>query len=131
MNVLLFLFQQIISIVLVLLILASQSNGNVMVKKIAQKVKMKSIVMLKTVNLGNLRFVIIMSSTFYVMLILIIVLKCATKKCIFASWKCDGDDDCNDGLRSDELNCSSTIRPYPVEPTTPSLPFITNVSNST
>lgn len=61
---------------------------------------------------------------------LAIVLKCANKKCIFASWKCDGDDDCNDGLKSDEVNCSITTRPYPVEPTT-SHPFITNVSNKT
>lgn len=61
--------------------------------------------------------------------ILIIVLKCANKKCIFASWKCDGDDDCNDGYKTDEINCLSTSRSYPVEPTTPSLPFITNVSN--
>lgn len=61
---------------------------------------------------------------------LAIVLKCANKKCIFASWKCDGDDDCNDGLKSDEVNCSITSRPYPVEPTT-SPPFITNVCNKT
>lgn len=52
--------------------------------------------------------------------------ECANKKCIFASWKCDGDDDCNDGFKSDEVNCTTTNRTYPVEPTTPSIPFITN-----
>ncbi|XP_050528252.1 sortilin-related receptor-like isoform X2 [Daktulosphaira vitifoliae] len=54
--------------------------------------------------------------------------ECANKKCIFASWKCDGDDDCNDGHKSDELNCTSTSKPYPVNPTTPSLPFNINGS---
>ncbi|XP_050441242.1 sortilin-related receptor-like isoform X2 [Adelges cooleyi] len=52
--------------------------------------------------------------------------ECANQKCIFASWKCDGDDDCNDGLKSDELNCSSTPKPNPNEQTTPLLPFSTN-----
>lgn len=47
---------------------------------------------------------------------------------MFASWICDGDDDCNDGFKSDEANCTSTIRP--AEPTT-HFPFITNVSSTT
>lgn len=90
---------------------------------------MNFIVKVRPVNLGNLKFVFIICSLYDFIFILIIVLKCADKKCIFASWKCDGDDDCNDGYKTDEVNCLSTSRSYPVEPTTPSLPFITNVSN--
>lgn len=67
---------------------------------------------------------------FIIIFILAILFKCANKKCIFASWKCDGDGDCNDGLKSDEVNCSTTSKPYPVESTT-SHPFITNVRTKT
>ncbi|GLH07501.1 Vitellogenin receptor [Gryllus bimaculatus] len=35
---------------------------------------------------------------------------CANDRCIFASWRCDGDDDCRDGHASDEANCTSVTR---------------------
>ena len=33
---------------------------------------------------------------------------CANKNCIQSSWKCDGDEDCGSGDRSDEEDCSGT-----------------------